>query len=157
MNDIVNAQTRSRMMSAIRGKNTKPELLIRKALHSYGFRFRLHRKDLPGSPDLVLPRYRAVIQVNGCFWHGHACHLFKWPKTRREFWEHKLYGNIQRDKRNTDSIRKLGWRICTIWECEIKGAGEESLRATVDKLATWIQGNSQMISLPHSQTQILPD
>src|SRR5690606_16975078 len=97
--DIVSPKTRSRMMSGIRGKNTRPELILRSALHRKGFRFRLHRKDLPGRPDMIFPQYRAVLFVHGCFWHGHNCHLFKWPSTREEFWREKIAGNIKRDKR----------------------------------------------------------
>ena len=93
MADVVDRKTRSRMMSGIRGKNTRPELLIRKGLHARGFRFRLHDKRLPGKPDLVLPKYSAVIFVHGCFWHGHDCHLFKWPQSRREFWRKKITRN----------------------------------------------------------------
>ena len=100
MTDVVNKQTRSRMMSGIKSKNTKPELIIRKALFKKGFRFKLHDKSLPGKPDLVLPKYDAVIFIHGCFWHQHNCHLFKWPSTRPEFWETKIHRNVEVDKRN---------------------------------------------------------
>src|SRR5690606_29813490 len=101
-------------------KNTKPELTIRKMLHSRGYRFRLHQKGLPGKPDIILPKYRAVLFVNGCFWHGHRCPLFKWPQTRTDFWRAKITGNIQRDQRNWELLLNMGWRVCVIWECSIK-------------------------------------
>ena len=101
MTDVVDSKTRSRMMSNIRDRNTKPEIKIRQALHAKGFRYRLHDKKLPGKPDLVFPKYKAVIQINGCFWHGHSCPLFKWPLTRVEFWQNKIGGNIKRDQLNT--------------------------------------------------------
>mgnify|MGYP001813680444 FL=1 len=121
MADVVDRKTRSRMMSGIRGKNTRPELLIRKGLHARGFRFRLHDKRLPGKPDLVLPKYSAVIFVHGCFWHGHDCHLFKWPQSRREFWRKKITRNKVKDAESYVSLKKEGWYILTIWECALKG------------------------------------
>lgn len=120
MTDIVDRTTRSRMMSGIRGKNTKPELAVRQALHRAGFRFRLHRKDLPGKPDIVLPKYRAVIFVHGCFWHGHGCRYFKVPKTRSGFWLDKIMGNAHRDRMSEDALRAKGWSVFTVWECDIR-------------------------------------
>lgn len=120
MTDIVDAATRSRMMSGIRGKNTRPEIMVRQALHKAGFRFRLHRKDLPGKPDLVLPKYQAAIFVHGCFWHGHDCRYFKIPKTRTDFWMAKIASNSSRDQRDIEALRKLGWRVMIVWECEIR-------------------------------------
>jgi len=109
-------------MSGIKGKNTRPELIVRKILHRSGFRFRLHRKDLPGKPDIILPKYRTVIFVNGCFWHGHEnCHLFRMPKSRQEFWEKKICGNVARDTKNRLLLSELGWGVLTIWECSLKG------------------------------------
>ena len=122
MADIVDKETRSRMMSGIRGKDTKPEVMIRKLLHSRGFRFRLHRKDLPGRPDIVLPRYRVAIFVQGCFWHGHEnCHLFRLPSSRTEFWNEKIGGNKSRDEKNIGLLHDAGWRTLQIWECALKG------------------------------------
>ena len=109
------------MMAGIRGKNTKPELLIRKALHARGFRYRIHCKDLPGNPDMCFPKYRAVILVHGCFWHGHDCHLFKWPKTRPEFWAAKIARNREVDSLAEQKLLSEGWRVATIWECALKG------------------------------------
>jgi DNA mismatch endonuclease (patch repair protein) len=138
MVDVVDQKTRSRMMSGIRSKNTKPELLIRKGLHGRGFRFRLHDKRLPGKPDLVLPRYSAVIFVHGCFWHMHDCHLFKWPKTRREFWHKKLLRNQEKDVESYASLKKDGWYILTIWECALKGRTRRPLDKVLDMAADWL-------------------
>lgn len=107
-------------MSGIRGKNTKPEIIVRRLLHRMGYRFRLHRKDLPGKPDIVLPKWRTVVFVNGCYWHGHKnCHLFRPPKTRTEFWTKKIEGNRARDRRNYAALRNTGWKTILIWECAV--------------------------------------
>jgi DNA mismatch endonuclease (patch repair protein) len=111
MTDVVDAITRSRMMSGIRGKNTKPEKLVRSLLHRQGFRFRLHVSNLPGKPDIVLPRYNAVIFVHGCFWHRHACRFFKWPQTRPDFWREKIARNCSNDLKSRRALKKEGWRI----------------------------------------------
>ncbi len=121
MVDIVDAQTRARMMSGIRGKNTRPEMAIRQYLHARGFRFRLHRKDLPGSPDLVLAKYRLAVFVHGCFWHRHReCYYATAPATRSDFWRLKLDGNVERDQRQQQALEALGWRVLTVWECGLK-------------------------------------
>ena len=115
------SEQRSRNMSAIKSKNTKPEIKVRKFLHSMGYRFRLHRKDLPGKPDLVLPKYRTAIFVNGCFWHQHKeCKYSRLPKTNIDFWKRKLEGNSQRDKLNQSKLKDMGWKVIIIWECQIK-------------------------------------
>lgn len=119
--DIVDSQTRSKMMSGIGPKDTLPELRIRKLLHKMGFRFRLHQKNLPGKPDIVLPRHGAVIQIHGCFWHRHLCYLFKWPETRVEFWKRKLNATAERDRRNQSKLRKKGWKSLIVWECALTG------------------------------------
>ena len=114
------SEQRSRNMSAIKSKNTKPEIAVRRLLHSMGYRFRLHRKDLPGSPDIVLPKYKTVIFVHGCFWHRHKnCKYASTPKTRQEFWEAKFRENINRDKLNQENLSSKGWKIIVVWECEI--------------------------------------
>ena len=114
------SEQRSRNMSAIKSKNTKPEIKVRKILHSMGYRFRLHKKDLPGSPDIVLPKYKTVIFVHGCFWHRHEnCKYASTPKTRQEFWEAKFRENINRDKLNQENLSSKGWKIIVVWECEI--------------------------------------
>ena len=127
------------MMSGIRGKDTIPELLIRKALFAKGFRYRLHDRRLPGKPDLVFPKYDAVIFIHGCFWHGHDCHLFKWPSTRPEFWKNKINRNREVDERNYKKIKEDGWRILTIWECAIKGKTRLSLEKIVDASEKWLK------------------
>mgnify|MGYP001498655363 CR=1 FL=1 len=115
------SEQRSRNMSAIKSKNTKPEVKVRKVLHSMGYRFRLHSKNLPGSPDIVLPKYKTVIFVHGCFWHRHEnCKYASTPKTRQEFWNKKFNENILRDKKNLEILSSLGWKIIIIWECEIR-------------------------------------
>ena len=139
MADVVDPATRSRMMAGIQGKNTAPEILVRRGLHARGFRFKLHDRRLPGRPDLVLPKYRAVIEVNGCFWHGHGCHLFKWPSSRREFWSEKISSNVARDQRNASALHQLGWRILVIWECAIKGTARQGADAVVDAAVEWLQ------------------
>lgn len=131
------------MMAGIKGKNTKPELLIRKALHRQGFRYKLHDKLLPGKPDLVFPRYRAVIMVNGCFWHGHDCHLFKWPSTRPEFWREKITRNTVKDSENLDALRISGWRVLTIWECALKGRTRLSLDEVINLAANWLRSGGE--------------
>ena len=121
------SEQRSRNMSAIKSKNTKPEIKVRKILHSMGYRFRLHSKDLPGSPDIVLPKYKTVIFVHGCFWHRHEnCKYASTPKTRKEFWNKKFKENIKRDLEIQDKIKNLDWRSVVIWECETKNI--ENLR-----------------------------
>jgi DNA mismatch endonuclease (patch repair protein) len=113
-------EARSRNMRAIRAKDTLPELIVRKWLHQHGFRFRLHQYDLPGNPDIVMPKYAAAIQVRGCFWHSHKCRKGKIPLTRREYWEAKLRRNRERDITNDHLLAELGYRLFVIWECEIK-------------------------------------
>lgn len=123
--DIKSPKARSLNMAAVRSKNTKPEIAVRKLLHAAGYRFRLHSKDLPGSPDIVLPKLKTVVFVNGCFWHRHpGCRFAAVPATRSDFWIHKFEENVQRDKRNYDVLRTLGWRVIVIWECEISSISD---------------------------------
>lgn len=129
MVDTISSARRSWNMSRIRSKNTKPELVLRSMLQREGFRFRLHRKDLPGAPDIVLPRYRTVIFVNGCFWHRHAgCRNSTMPSTRQEFWEDKFNKNIERDAQNRTSLEIAGWIVCVVWECELHSEPNETVR-----------------------------
>lgn len=129
MVDVVDRETRSRMMSGIRGKHTKPELLVRKYLHRRGLRFRLHAKGLPGKPDLVFPKHRAVVFVHGCFWHRHAgCKYASTPHSREQFWANKLSENVARDTYQTSALEGLGWRVLIVWECELReGTGRLEL------------------------------
>lgn len=118
-------------MSHIRSKNSKPEELVRKYLFSKGFRYRKNVKTLPGCPDIVLPKYKTVIFVNGCFWHKHDCPRFVWPSTNEEYWRPKIMGNVERDKRNFAELQQLGWTVLTVWECELK---KKVIDATLDQL-----------------------
>lgn len=121
MTDVHDRAHRSYNMSRIKAKDTKPEMLVRKFLHANGLRFRLHNKELPGKPDLTLNKYRTVIFVNGCFWHGHkGCKYFVLPKTRTEWWENKINETIKRDRKSLTELTKLGWNTLVIWECELK-------------------------------------
>lgn len=144
MPDVVDKATRSRMMGGIRGKDTRPELSLRKALHARGFRYRLHGKTLPGKPDLVFPRYRAVCFVHGCFWHRHpGCRYTTTPATRHDFWQAKFAANVARDERNYHRLFQEGWRVAIVWECSLRGDG---LAATVSRLADWLTGDSPEFS-----------
>jgi len=147
MADIVSPKVRSRMMSGIKGKNTKPEIMIRKALYSKGFRYRLHNSKLPGKPDLLFPKYGAVIQINGCFWHKHECHLFKWPKSRKEFWHPKLMRNQQKDEENNQALEELGWRILTVWECALKGKERLEFDELISKISRWLKSDSESLEI----------
>lgn len=125
MSDVFSKEFRSHIMAKISSKNTKPEIIVRKILHSKGYRFRLHRKDLPGKPDIVLPKYKRIIFVNGCFWHRHNCKLGNHlPKTNIEYWETKLKNNSMRDKLNIEKLTSLGWKVLIIWECSVKNTDE---------------------------------
>lgn len=129
--DFISPEQRSRIMAANKSHNTKPELAIRRMLHALGFRFRLHRKDLPGCPDIVLPKYKTAILVNGCFWHQHTgCKLASKPSTRQEFWQAKLSRNVERDSQNAAKLTALGWKVIVVWECELQKSGELSQRLT---------------------------
>jgi DNA mismatch endonuclease (patch repair protein) len=127
MADVHNKETRSYNMSRIRSKDTKPEMLVRRFLHKNGFRYRLHVKKLPGKPDIVLPKYKTVIFIHGCFWHGHeGCKYYVVPKTRTEWWLNKINGNINNDSAAENNLRTAGWKIIKIWECELKNSSSEA-------------------------------
>ena len=115
-------------MSRIRGKNTKPELIVRSMLHRMGFRFRIHRQDLPGRPDIVLPRHRKVVLVHGCFWHGHLCKIARVPKSNTAYWSPKIEANRSRDQRNRAALTHLGWQVLELWECEIRDLRKTEVR-----------------------------
>jgi DNA mismatch endonuclease (patch repair protein) len=122
--DVHSPEKRSFNMSRIKGKDTKPELIIRRWLWHKGYRYRLHRKDIPGKPDIVFSGRKKVIFVNGCFWHMHECQFFKWPKTNVDFWRKKILENVERDQNNYKKLRNIGWEILVIWECEIKSVNK---------------------------------
>ena len=138
MSDIVEPAVRSRMMARIRSKDTGPEMAVRKRLHAAGFRYRLHRRDLPGTPDVVLTRHRAVIFVHGCFWHGHGCSIFRWPSTRVQFWTKKINGNRDRDAHVRDRLLVSGWRRLVIWECALRGKDRLDLDGLIERVVLWI-------------------
>ncbi|WP_342370820.1 DNA mismatch endonuclease Vsr [Acinetobacter sp. D009] len=147
MVDIVDSTTRSIMMSKIRSKNTKPELLIRSLLHRRGFRFRVHVKDLPGKPDIVLAKYKAVIFINGCFWHGHqGCSLFKLPGTRSDFWEQKIARNQINDNKAIVALLEKNWRIAIVWECSIRGKNRNP-EQVITLIANWLQGSEVFLEV----------
>ena len=134
MADVHTKAQRSYNMSRIKGKNTKPEILVRKYLHSKGYRFRLHDKKLPGKPDIVLPKYKTVIFVHGCFWHGHkGCRYFVVPKTRTKWWLNKINGNISNDKKYLGLLKKDIWKVITVWECKMKPAKRERFLENLDE------------------------
>lgn len=141
MTDVLTPDQRSLCMSRIRGVNTRPEQVIRKALFANGFRYRLNVATLPGKPDLVLHRYRACIFVHGCFWHGHECHLFRWPGTNRQFWETKITTNRTNDSRTIESLISEGWRVLTIWECAIKGKERIPIEQISQRIQRWLLSN----------------
>jgi DNA mismatch endonuclease (patch repair protein) len=146
MVDVVDKATRSRMMAGIRGVNTVPEVKLRRALHAAGFRYSLHAKDLPGRPDLVFPRFGAVVFVHGCFWHRHCnCKWATNPSSNAEFWTAKLTKNAERDTRNIDSLRKLGWRVAIVWECSMRLRPFKEVAEVVGK---WLQGTNSTLTLP---------
>jgi DNA mismatch endonuclease (patch repair protein) len=147
MADIVSTAKRSQMMAGIRSKNTRPEIAIRTSLHAAGFRYRLHVKGLPGKPDIVFPKYNAIIFVHGCFWHGHNCSLFKMPTTRVEFWETKISRNKETDKSAIQSLLQAGWRVCVIWECSIRGRHKSTKGDVTDSCKAWLLSDVAFLEL----------
>ena len=145
--DIVDPATRSRMMSGIRSENTKPEILLRRALHKNGFRYRLHDSRIPGKPDIVFPKYHAVLFVHGCFWHGHECPLFRMPGTRNEFWQDKIRKNQERDTVVRKKIKETGWRLGIVWECSLKGKGRISPEEIVKRIVAWLESDTREIEI----------
>jgi DNA mismatch endonuclease (patch repair protein) len=139
--DRLSPEQRSAQMSRIRGANTKLEVLVRKALHARGFRYRLGGAGLPGRPDIVLPRYRTAVFVHGCFWHGHNCPLYRLPKTRPEFWLSKIEGNRERDKRVSDQLTSAGWRVIEVWECALRGSSPAMQAVVFDQLVVDIRSS----------------
>ncbi len=135
------------MMAGIRSKDTQPEMMVRKALHARGFRYRLHDRRLPGRPDLVFPQHQAVIFVHGCFWHGHDCHLFRWPGTRDEWWREKITRNRENDARHTEALSASGWRSGVVWECALKGRTRLALADIADICSRWLLSDSSMLEI----------
>lgn len=133
---------RSALMSRIRAVDTKPEMRIRKALHALGYRYRLHDKRLPGRPDIVFPSRHAVIFVNGCFWHGHSCNLFHWPKSNSEFWKEKINKNVRRDRVVKEDLTTAGWRVLYIWECAIRGRHALGVELVAKLCSEWLESDS---------------
>lgn len=147
MGDVVPPHVRSKMMSGIRSANTKPELQVRSGLHRLGHRFRLHEKRLPGTPDLVFPRRGAALFVHGCFWHGHGCHLFKWPRSRSDFWRSKIARNREVDFRAETLLTQLGWRRGVVWECALRGKLRMPQIELMRELDEWLRSDRDRIEL----------
>ena len=148
MVDVHSISVRSKNMQAIKAQGTKPEMIVRRMLHRMGFRYRLHVRSLPGTPDIVLPKYNAIVQVQGCFWHGHNCHYFKLPETRREFWNGKINDNQCRDQKNYRALLEQEWRVALIWECALKGKAKNDFS---ERLSAWIRnGNSITLTISGS-------
>lgn len=139
-------------MAGIGPRDTKPEMMIRRGLHAMGYRYRLHDRALPGRPDLVFPSRRAVIFVHGCFWHGHACGLFRWPATRPEFWRAKISGNVARDTRVRMQITEAGWRVLDVWECALRGPDRRPPEAVLAACAAFLEGDAVFESLGKDRT-----
>ncbi len=151
MTDFVSKETRSRMMSSVRAKNTKLELEVRRRLFALGYRYRLHLRDLPGTPDMVFPKYSTVIFVHGCFWHYHGCHLSTIPDTRRGWWKKKLQGNRRRDGNAVAKLKKLGWRVLIIWECSFRKPRtnrSEALDRIAARAATFLKAGPSLLEIP---------
>ena len=151
MVDIVSSEKRSEMMSGIRSKNTKVEIVIRRALHKKGFRFRLHQSGLPGKPDLVFPKYKAIVFTHGCFWHGHDCPLFKWPSSRSDFWKKKINRNKEKDGETLEKLLDRGWRVMIIWECALKGSGKISFEKIISSAAKFLTGTRKSLEIRGEQ------
>ncbi|SMQ30707.1 T/G mismatch-specific endonuclease [Pseudomonas helmanticensis] len=150
MVDVVDAVTRSRMMSGIKSKNTKPEVSIRKALHERGFRYRIHDSNLPGKPDLVLPKYNAVIFIHGCFWHRHTCRYFRLPQTRPDFWLDKIEKNQARDQMQESALLSHGWRVLIVWECAVRSMNREKSFVLIDLIAEWLINGNEYLQIDES-------
>ena len=138
MADVLTPKQRRLNMSRVRGKDTRPEMILRRGLHARGLRFRLHCKDLPGTPDIVFPRHRAAIFVHGCFWHAHGCPMFKLPSTNTEFWDKKLAHNRANDATSIAELHRLGWRVFVVWECALRGPARHPLQLLLDYIIDWL-------------------
>lgn len=141
--DTVEPHIRSKIMASVGQKNTGVEVLLRKALHHRGLRYRLHDRSLPGSPDLVFPRFHAVVFVHGCYWHAHGCHRSTVPKTRKAFWSAKFSANKARDLKKADTLRAAGWRVLTVWECSLRGKSARPVHAIAARVHRWIESTAK--------------
>jgi DNA mismatch endonuclease (patch repair protein) len=147
MPDVLTPTQRSYCMSRIRSKDTKPERLVRRGLFALGFRYRLHQRGLAGCPDLVFPKYRAVIFIHGCLWHRHECELFRWPQTNEAFWRKKIKRNSKNDKRNLTKLSAEGWRVLTVWECSLRGKRRIDQTILVGRIALWLRSKKKQTEL----------
>jgi DNA mismatch endonuclease (patch repair protein) len=145
MTDVLTAEQRQLNMSRIRGKDTKPEMLVRRGLHARGLRYRLHDRKLPGRPDLAFPKYLTAVFIHGCFWHLHGCSLSKLPATRQDFWTKKLEGNAARDRRALEALNSVGWSVLTIWECALRGPGRLDDTTVLDRAAHYIREDKRSL------------
>ena len=151
--DVLTPEQRRLNMSRIQGTDTKPEILLRRALHRCGLRYRLYSRDLPGRPDLVFPRYRAVVFVHGCFWHGHCCPAFRWPKGNSMFWQRKIKRNIERDWQTRQNLLAQGWRVMTVWECAFRGRRRMSADVVASAVADWLEHGAAVGGIEGTATQ----
>lgn len=147
MADVLTPELRRLNMSRVRGRDTKPEMQIRRGLHARGLRFRLQRRDLPGRPDIVLCSRKVALFVHGCFWHGHDCPLFRMPATRPDFWRQKINANRLRDAAAVQALCGMGWRVGIIWECALRGSGRYPIESLLDQLLTFIAGSEELIEI----------
>lgn len=150
MTDVLTPEQRRKCMSSVQRKDTSPELVLRSIIHKSGLRYRLHRKNLPGTPDIVFPRFKAVLFVHGCYWHSHGCYKSTVPKSRQEFWKKKFDANKERDVRNVEALLKLGWRVMTVWECALKGKKSLPDSDISDLIKTWLLSSEQVSELPEN-------
>lgn len=154
--DTVDSETRSRIMSSVGQKNTGPEVLLRSALHKLGLRYRLHDRKLPGSPDIVFPKYRAVVFVHGCYWHAHGCYRSTVPKTRNDFWKEKFDANRRRDDRKIAALRDEGWRVLTVWECALKGKTSLPAKQVALAVEDWLEAGDCVGELSGQSIEFVP-
>ena len=148
MADVLTPEQRQKCMSSVKRENTSPEIILRSCLHKAGFRYRLHNKCLPGSPDIVLSRYRAVILVHGCFWHSHGCYKSSIPKSRHSFWKNKLQTNRERDERNIQSLNEQDWRVMVVWQCALSGKQAYSSNLILSFVKDWLHSSESVVQIP---------
>lgn len=153
MADVFSAEKRREIMASISAKDTKPELMLRKSLHRQGYRYRLHSKHLPGKPDLVFAKFNAAVFVNGCFWHGHGCHLFRLPSSNREYWKNKIDTNRSRDEKVRSLLLSDKWRVLTVWECSMKGKGRLEIELLISKVEEWLKSDIECLEIQGNLTE----